>query len=88
VAACLGRKMGGFSTVAGKMVHGRVAVVYHGAGQAWRRVVRAMPCRCACIAVQEELCMCRNVAHTLCALGGPVVSVWRGRGGMHGGSRV
>jgi hypothetical protein len=88
VAARLGQKMGGFSTVAGKMVHGRVAVVHHGAGQGWRRVVRAMPCRCACIAVQEELCVCGNMAHTLCALGSLVVSVWRCRGGVHGGSRV
>jgi hypothetical protein len=88
VAACLGRKIGRFSTVAGKMVCGGVAVVHHGAGQGCRRVVRAMPCRCMCIAVQEELCMCGNAAHALCALGGPVVSVWHGRGGVHGGFRV
>jgi hypothetical protein len=88
VAAHLGRKIGGFSTVAGKMVRGGVAMVHHGAGQGWRRVVRATPCRCACIAVQEELCMCRNAAHALCALGSPVMSVWHGRGSVHGGSRV
>jgi hypothetical protein len=75
VAARLGWKTGRFSTVAGKMVRGGVAVVHHGARQGWRHVVRATPCRCACIAVQEELCVCGNVAHALCALGGPIVSV-------------
>jgi hypothetical protein len=32
--------------------------------------------------------MCGNAAHALCALGSPVVSVWRGRGGVHGGSKA
>jgi hypothetical protein len=88
VASGPGQKTFGFSTVVSRTVRGRVTVVHHGAGQGWRRVVRATPCRRVCIAVQEELCVCRNVAHALCALGGPVVSVWRGRGGVHGGSRV
>jgi hypothetical protein len=47
VASRLGQKTSGFSTIAGTTVHGVVAVVHHGAGQGWRRVVRAMPCRCA-----------------------------------------
>jgi hypothetical protein len=88
VASGPGRKTFGFSTVVSKTVHGRVAVVHHGARQGWRRIVHATPCRHVCIAVQGELCVCGNVAHALCALGGPVVLVWRRRGGVHGGSRV
>jgi hypothetical protein len=38
--------------------------------------VRAMLCRCACIAVQEERYTCRNTAHALGALVDPVMSVW------------
>jgi hypothetical protein len=80
--------MGRVSTVASKTVRGGVAGVHHGAGQGWRRVVRAAPCRRACVAVQEELCVCGNTTHALCALGGSVVVVWRGWGDVHGGSRV
>jgi hypothetical protein len=57
VASGPGRKMFGFNTVASKTVHGRVAVVHHGAGQGWRHIMHATPCRRVCIAVQEELCV-------------------------------
>jgi hypothetical protein len=50
--------------------------------------VRATPCRHACVAVQEKFCVSGNMAHALRALGGPVVSVWRGRGSVHGGSKA
>jgi hypothetical protein len=70
------------------MVHGEVAAVHHGAGQGWQCIVRAMSCKCVCIAVQEEQGACGNAAHALCALGNLVVSVWHGWGGVHGGSRV
>jgi hypothetical protein len=82
------RKSHRFSAVASEMVRGSVAAVYHGAGRGWRCVVRETPCRRASTGRQEGFYVHGNATHALRALGGPITSIRRGRGGVHGEARA
>jgi hypothetical protein len=88
VASGPGQKTFWFSAIASKTVRGLVAAVHHGAGRGWRCVMRETPCRRVCTGVQEKLGVCGKAGHALHTLGGPIMSIWHGRGGAHGGSRV
>jgi hypothetical protein len=83
VAACLGGNTSSFSPGTVGFSLGRVACVLEGAGQGWRRVGRATPCRCGCGVTRECTRACRNVTPALGTPGSQIASGWLGQGGVH-----